>query len=372
MSRPFYWIAGLFFAALVLTKFSPQTGFTSLIRFGGKWQDRRPGLLQTLPIHTVPGSSGYDGQFYAEIALDPLLRSPELDLVIDAPAYRARRILAPATATMLGFGSPWRTLQAYALLNVLCWFVLGWLLYRDLCGSDWSGFARWVGCMFSLGVMDSVRQSLVDLPALVFLVLAVNAQMRSQMSNSTFWLALGNLTKETSLLSALVLHCNKPWAEIRWKCTLLHLLIATLPLALWSLYVHQRFGGIPGSAGLGNFDWPFLALLAQIKLSLQQVFNGNFDGRYSFSLLALAGFFVQGGVIWRTPQFQSPWWRVGAVYSILFLFLSSWVWSGYWAICRAVLPLTIAYNLLLPARRWFWPLWMLGNITLLHGVWRFL
>ena len=63
---------------------------------------------------------------------------------------------------------------------------------------------------------------------------------------------------------------------------------------------------------------------------------------------------------------------VGAAYSVLLLFLSHWVWSGYWAACRAVLPMTVAFNLLLPANSRFWPLWILGNLTLLHGVWRFL
>jgi len=77
-------------------------------------------------------------------------------------------------------------------------------------------------------------------------------------------------------------------------------------------------------------------------------------------------------VLWRSPLPTAPWWRIGAVYSILFLFLSSWVWSGYWAACRAVLPMTVAFNLLLPPGRWFWSWWILGNITLLHGVWRFL
>lgn len=34
--------------------------------------------------------------------------------------------------------------------------------------------------------------------------------------------------------------------------------------------------------------------------------------------------------------------------------------------------MTVAFNLLLPAQRHFWPLWVLGNLPLLHGVWRFL
>ncbi len=372
MSRHAFGISTVFFAALVLTKFDPLSGFTGLIRFGGKWQDRRSSALQNLPIATVPESYGYDGQFYAQIALDPLLRSPELTQAVDLPAYRARRILTPATAAMLGLGNHWWTLQAYALLNVFCWFALGWLLRRHIDGSDWLAFARWAGCMFSMGVLDSVRQSLVDLPALLLLGLAVHACTQVRTVRSTLWLVLANLAKETSLLAAVALHCDKSPSSFPWKRALLSLIAAALPLGLWSFYVAQRFPGLPGNSGLGNLTWPLLGLLTQIKLSLRELSLGDFDGRYGFSLLAIGGLLVQFWMLWRTPQPQSAWWRIGAAYSLLLFFLSFWVWSGYWAACRAVLPMTIAFNLLLPATRGFWPLWIAGNITLLHAVWRFL
>ena len=157
-----------------------------------------------------------------------------------------------------------------------------------------------------------------------------------------------------------------------WKRAGRAFLAALLPLALWSLYVQRQFAGFPGSDGLGNFTWPLLGLLTQASSSLREVFLGNFDGRYSFCLVAVLGFFTQSWVLWRNRQPASPWWRIGAAYSILLLFLSPWVWSGYWAACRAVLPMTIAFNFLLPANRFFWPLWIVGNLTLLHGVWRFL
>ena len=372
MSRHAFWIASMFFGVLVLTKFDPQSGFTSLIRFGEKWQDRRSGTLQNLPITTVPESSGYDGQFYAQIALDPLLRSPELTQIIDLPAYRARRILTPATAALLGLGNPWWTLQAYALLNVLCWFALGWLLRRHIGGSDWLAFARWAGCMFSMGVLDSVRQSLVDLPALLLLGLALHASTQQRTARSNLWLALANLAKETSLLGTVALHGDNSLSSFPWRRALLSLAIAALPVALWSLYVAQRFPSLPGNSGLGNFTWPLLGLLTQAKFSLRELSLGNFDGRYSFSLLAIGGLLTQFWMLWRTPQPRSAWWRIGAAYSLPLFFLSFWVWSGYWAACRTVLPMTIAFNLLLPANRSFCPLWIAGNFTLLHAVWRFL
>lgn len=366
------WITSLLFAALVFAQFSRQNGFTGLIRFGETWQDRRHRALHNLPIATILGSNGYDGQFYAQVALDPLLRGPELARVIDAPAYRARRILTPAAAAILGFGDPWWTLQAYALINVLCWFGLGWLLLRQIDGTGWPAFARWAGCMFSLGVLDSVRQSLVDLPALLLLALAVSAYTSARTARSAFWLGLGMLAKETNLLGSLALFCDKSIKTFPWKRALITFAAAALPLALWSLYVRERFSDSSTGNALGNFTWPLVGMLAQAKYSLREVFQGNFDSRYSFCLIALLGLLIQAWVLWRNRQPASPWWRIGVAHSILLLFLSSWVWSGYWAACRAVLPMTIAFNLLLPANRWFWPLWISGNLTLLHAVWRFL
>jgi len=367
-----YWIASVVFAALVLAKFSPQSGFTSLVCFGETWQERRHHALGKLPVATAPGSSGYDGQFYAQIALDPLLRSTELEKCIDAPAYRTRRILVPAIASVLGLGDPWWILQAYALLNVLCWFALGWVLRRQIDPEDKLAAARWVGCMFSLGVLDSVRQSLVDLPALLLLTLAADACTQARPRQSPIWLALAALAKETSLLGSVALQCDRSSRPFPWRRAGLTLCVAFLPLALWSLYVHHRFASAPGSEGLGNFTWPFLGLLTQTKYALREISLGDLDSRYIFGLVAIIGLFVQTWTIWRSPHLHTPWGRIGAAYSFLLIFLSPWVWSGYWAACRAVLPMTIAFNLLLPATRNFWPIWILGNLTMIHAVWRFL
>jgi hypothetical protein len=373
MHRPTaYRLALVLFAALVLLKFSPQTGFTSLIRFGATWNDHRHSSVQTLPIAIAPASSGYDGQFYAQIALDPTLRDAELAQVIDAPAYRARRILLPATAAVLGLGNPWWTIQAYAVLNALVWFLFAWRLHRHIGDNSWIAYARWIGCVFSMGALESVRQSLVDLPSLLLLLLAVEAHSRARFGPSALWLALGNLAKETSLLSALALSLETSAGKLPWRRILISLGACALPLIAWSFYVHHRFPLSSDATSLGNFTWPLLGLLDHLKTCVVAILSGNLDGRYSMGLLAAAGLVIQILVLWRTPQPRSAWWRIGAAYSLLFVFLSPWVWSGYWAACRALLPMTIAFNLLLPAQRNFWPLWILGNLTLLHAVWRFL
>ena len=67
-------------------------------------------------------------------------------------------------------------------------------------------------------------------------------------------------------------------------------------------------------------------------------------------------------------QWANPWWRIGIVYCILMGALGPGVWEGYpGAATRVLLPMTLAFNALLPRARWFWPLYLSGNLTVLHG-----
>jgi len=214
---------------------------------------------------------------------------------------------------------------------------------------------------------------LVDLPALLLLALAAIAHDRAQSAKSTYWLALANLTKESSLLGGVALALER----LRWPFTTkrkaISVIVAAVPLGAWSLYVQYRITSSPVASGAGNFTWPLLGLVLQIKTSLAEIARGNWDSRYSMGLVAIVGLIVQAWTLWRSPNIKSSWWRVGAAYALLLLILSPWVWSGYWAACRALLPMTIAFNLLLPEKpRSFWPLWILGNSAMLHAIWRFL
>ncbi len=362
------WLAALALTFLVGAKFDSATGFTSLIRFGELWQERRLPAVEALAPATVPDSAGYDGQFYAQIALDPALRDTALEQALDAPAYRARRILMPALAYLTGTGNPAWILQAYALLNVACWFALAWLLWRQIAPHNASSLARWLACLFSMGVLESVRQSLVDLPALLCLVLAIQAHART-LPRAALWLSLGHLAKETNLLASLALGAHRSLIRPR---SFTWLALTAVPLALWLAYVHTRFSGASVQTGAGNFTWPVLGALEQLSLSAREVAQGNLDSRHTFALVAIPGLYLQFYVLLRHRQPDEAWWRIGVAYGVLLLFLGSWVWSGYWAAHRAVLPLTIAFNLLLPVNRAFWPLLIAGNLPVLHAIWRFL
>jgi hypothetical protein len=45
------------------------------------------------------------------------------------------------------------------------------------------------------------------------------------------------------------------------------------------------------------------------------------------------------------------------------------VWGGYpGAVTRVLLPMTLAFNLLLPSGKAFWPVWTAGNLPVLAGI----
>src|SRR5476649_2445749 len=80
----------------------------------------------------VMAGDGYDGQFYAQIALDPTFRRPDLPGALDNPGFRGQRIFLPAIAHVLGLGRPKAVLFIYAALNLAFWYALLAALVRQL------------------------------------------------------------------------------------------------------------------------------------------------------------------------------------------------------------------------------------------------
>ncbi len=365
MRKAPHWIVAAILAVLVAAKFDPEAGFAPLIRFGSEWDRTRLAALEERDLAVATGS-GYDGQFYAQLAIDPTLRDPGLATALDAPAYRARRILLPAIAHGLGWGDPGWILQVFALLNAACWGLFAFLLQREIAGQGPESFARWLGCVFSLGALDSVRQSLVDLPALTLVLVAVRFSRRSEVRGAVACSGLALLAKETSALAMLALLVHPLRRLNGW----LLFALSAVPLVVWMAYVTSRLPG--GGTGLGNFTWPLWGVVLQSITSIREAATGNLDSRHVFALVGITGLLLQAVVVLRLGRPSDPWWRIGAAHVALLLVLGPWIWSGYWAACRALLPLTVAFNLLLPSGKRFWPLWVMGNLTLVHGVWRFL
>ncbi len=347
-------------------------GFTRLIAFGDGWEDRRSVVMEGLSYEVKADSFGYDGQFYAQIALDPSLQTEDFSTALDGAAYRSRRILVPGLAWAFGLGQPAWVLTVYSLINLGFWVALGCLLPRFLPeeNSELKRFLRWFGIMFSLGVLDSISLALTDLPMLWFVFLFLAFAQQSKPIPSGLSLALGVLARETAILSGIGHPGLNRFQLNSWLKVAAFGVVCTVPFFIWQAYVLSVFE--PSHGLSNNFSAPFVACGKHLLLWLNQILAGNWTWRNSFGLIGGVGLLLQWGVLLSLRKWDSPLWRIGVVYGLLMVCLGDFPWQGYWAVARIVLPMTAAFYCLLPSNRWFYPLWITASLPILHGVIRFL
>lgn len=369
----------VFVLAMVAARYDRGTGLTELLRFGDQLQGHRIPQLAGLSLHEFEGV-GYDGQYYAQLAVDPGIANPAVHGAMDFPRYRPRRILLSAVVHVAtGFGrDAWLTLHAYALSNLAVWIALGWLLWRRLGPAGWRGTAVWLACMLNLGALDSIRMGLTDLPAMLLVVLAIMAVERGRRKSGSLAVAAALLTRDTSALTVgLAVDPGDRAPGRKWRA-LARLALIGAPLALWAAYVVWRVpeGSVTGVSD--HFAWPGLGIVHHLHVCVQAMLSGDLDPRYVFGFLTVFSLGLQAWIVFRAVLHRgweaSPWLRAALPYTVFLALIGDAVWKGYWAVVRTNLPLTFAFNLhLLETQgRRFW--WMLAaaNLSALHGIYRML
>lgn len=358
-----------FFLADVARFHSPRTGFTSLILIGDKLGASRG--MAGVPHHVYADSWGYDGQAYAQLALNPALADPVLRESVDSLGYRARRMGVPWLAWLAGLGQAEWVLQAYALLNVAAWLLLGWALLHWLPPANWENLVRWFLLMFSVGVLNSVRGALTDLPALAFLVLGLRSWERGNRGFASCHWAFALLSRDTMagniVPAGLSWPVSSPGAILR---DIGRLLLCFMPFVAWLVAI-PLLAGVSPFEGAGNFTWPFLGFIERSQElwgALQA--SGGMGRPAAHALLGHVGLTAQFVflLVWRRPEDLV--WRAGVGSCILFAFISLPVWEGYpGAAARVLLPMTVAFTILLPRGRWWsWPLLLAGSLGVFAGL----
>jgi hypothetical protein len=346
----------------VAQSYGASTGFTSLIAFGDRHEATRIAAVDSVPVHTYQESYGYDGQFYAQIAVAGNPFDPGLQRALDLPAYRTRRILLPLVTHVVGLGRPGWILTAYALANVACWLALAWLLAR------WwfppgrlHDLLRWVGSLFGAGMLVSVCRSLTDAPALLLIAAGVRSIEVNRARLAAGFLAAAGLVREASVVAAAAFGWPSRAAGRPPAKTLLLASIAVLPAAVWTVVVAAHFQTVKATS-LGA---PFTGLsagLAHIGSTARTA--GILAARND--VLVVAAFLVQAGLLVfltrRRPA--HPWWRVAVAVTILIFLTDRDPWADLFStISRATLPLTLAFNVLVPRSRAGLVVLLAGNLT---------
>jgi hypothetical protein len=351
----FLWMVGRFW--------HPVYRFTEFLQLDAANEPSRIPEFREFPVYVykIPGS--YDGQFYAQIAYHPLLQSPELRLAIDNLPYRARRILPAMLSWLAAAGHPASIVYIYSAINIAAWLALALVLWRLLPVSDGYSTGAWLGVLFAAGSLASVRLALTDLVALALVGSAMLASERKHAGLGSGLLAVAGLARETSLL-ALPAVLNRPLMS---RFNLVRFLATVAPLALWVAYVRWQVGS--GNQGWENFSWPFAGWLGKWRASITALANLSDPLVPWTTFLATIGITIQAIYILKRPQTEDRWWRLGMANVVLMAFLSKFVWQDFpGAVFRVVLPLTLAFNVLIVRRRAALSWLLAGNLTVFSGL----
>ena len=356
-----------YFLASVARFYHPGTGFTALIGFGGSHDPEYEVSAAAIAPHLH--GAGYDGQFYAQLALAPLLRDPTIDRALDAPPYRARRIFFSWTAYIAGLGRPAWILQAYALQNVICWLLLAGLLLRWVPPDSPERLAVWGACLFGQGMLASVRLALTDGPSMLLLAGAAAAAEQRRFWATSMILGVDGLGRETNLLGLTVLSWPRTVREVARALAVI--VVAVLPLLLWQDYLYSIYRS-RAFVNQNQLALPFTAFVRKWDVVVRGVLSGGIYGPHMLALLTTAGLTAQAAFLLSRAwsQRRSVWLRLSMPFVGLMFCISFEVWAGYpGAAARVVLPVTVAFNILLAQSRSrvFWLWYAAGNAALVYA-----
>ena len=355
-----------YFLASVAGFYQSGTGFTTFIGFSGGHEYEVPAMAGVPHAHI---GGGYDGQFYAQLALVPLLDDPAIDRALDNPAYRARRIFFSWTAHAAGFGRPAWVLQAYALQNVVCWVLLAWLLTRWIPPTTPRRLALWAACLFGHGLLASVRLALTDGPSMLLLACTVASAERGRTWAVSALLGIGGLARETNLFGLTLLPWPRTWR--RWLLVCAAVALAVVPLLLWQDYLFSIYRRSTFT-NQNQLSTPFVAFFFKWESSVRGVLRDGIRSPHMLALTATAGLTVQAIYLIAAARRHrsAAWWRLAMPYVVLMVLLDFVVWGGFpGAATRVLLPVTIAFNVLVdtePGAR-FWAWYLPGNAVLVYA-----
>lgn len=351
----------------------PGKGFTYLITFGARLEDSRLSKVRKLDYYVEKGSDGYDAQYYAQIAMDPSLQNKQLRNAVDSLPYRARRILLPALAHFFGMGEPAAILEVFALQNAIAWLLLAGVLLHWFPPRTWEDLLRWAGVLFSFGLCVSVRNALTDGPSLFLIATGVCLIERNRHNWGAAVLALSGLAKETNLLGAAAFAPPAPVSWRNWREAAIRAALVATPLILWLAYISLRVGPA-ADTGARNFALPFVSYVHKWREVLDTLRETTAEAPGPlWSLLMMIALTAQFLFLALRPTWRETWWRIGMSFALLMIFLGDAVWEGYpGAASRVLLPMQLAFNVLVPRGRGWVTLLVIGNLTMLGAasVWK--
>jgi hypothetical protein len=312
------------------------------------------------------GSTGYDGQFYYLLALNPFSAQPALaGAHFDLPTYRAQRILYPLLVWALSLGGrPSLVPALLVIVNLAAIVALGAVaaMFARRLGmaSLWGGLVA-----FYPGLLVSLACDLGEPLALACALGSLLCASRRRWGWAALLLSLAKLARETTALIALALIVASALSRLtpnhaprvpalrlipyeQWRGGALAGLVSLGVALSWQVVLLWRWGSVGAlAAGGNNIGIPLAGLFASLVLwatlarpAVQIVLYAS-----AGYLLGLAEMVRRVVTRWR----QMPGYIVLAwgLYTALALMLSVNVWDLNWNFLRAASEMGMLSLLLL-------------------------
>ena len=282
-------------------------------------------------ITIVPGS-GYDGQFYYRLALDPAdLHRTVFGITFDN-AYRVQRITYSVLAWLVAGGQQRAVPYSLVVVNIVALGALAWLgaiLSRDCGRRPACGLliAAYFGFLFSLG------RDLTEICEACFVVAGLLLLRRGRPWLAGLALALAVLSRETALVvvagAIMVAAADVARGRRRPGPSDASWIIPVAAYAGWQLVGWASLGVIPfRSDGENNLTYPFVSMVVALGHNLEQL-PSEHAALWLLQLAVLGTVVVSAGLALpgcrATTVEKSAW----ATVVLLALFLTATLWESH-------------------------------------------
>lgn len=313
---------------------------------------------------TAPRESpdGYDGQFYATVASDPLFLHADTRKGLDKANYRATRILVPLAAWLLAGG---HGAVAVVVYQLLCWLlavaavcVVAFWLHADGRSVWWAGLL-----VFNAGIATSILRSTPDAAALSLLLAALVAAHTRRGALPTVLATLATVARETFYLGAAALAIDAFRRGDRRGA----LRLALVPLAVfgaWKLFLRSRVG-ISINVLRSNFGAPFAWLPTKAARVLAA---GALGSAETWGFLAVLATFVAVGVVLLRDRERDATWLLFVAFGCIAALASLNVYAEVYAYGRVLIATPFLALPIASRLRSAWERWTVRSVPILFAV----
>lgn len=308
---------------------------SSFITAGDRFCD--PDLISE-KIIILENSSGYDGQFYYRLALDPFTsKVSDFGVRLDTPPHRHQRILYPFIVWIASFGHGGYVPLLMIAVNFGALCLIGW--FGGAYAQTMKRHALW-GLVFSLypGFILILARNLTEILEISLLMGCLLSIRKERQVLATIFLTLAIFAKETALLLSVGLLFSYLFPKgnktndnrIKWY-------LFGIPLfsyCAWQSFLFLHWHQFPVFSGGNQLGLPFVGLINFVlsNLSLKTITQGFFLGEFLF-IIVFTFCVVQSfssATAWRHEKYS---W---VFYGVLMAILTDAIWLEDWGFLRAL------------------------------------